>query len=209
MRLDYLSGGGPVPEDSPLYVERNADSDLFQSIQAGELPYVCNARQMGKTSLWGRTQKKISEHDDSSCSVLIDINSFTPGEDYEARQWYYSFIDLLNYELKILNDDGLSHFFSKADQFLPRYSLTIFFQYLRKRSRYQRIIIGIDEIDQVLLFPRDIGIDFFKSIRACYQDNISNNSPMYRIGTILAFKAKSIDIQRFQDLKIAFHPAQI
>ena len=205
MRLDYLSGGGPVPEGRPLYVERSADSDLFKSIQAGQLPYVCNARQMGKTILWFQSQKKLSEQDDSYCSVLIDINSLIPGKDCDARQWYYSFIDLLNYELKInndleiLNDDGLNHFFDRVDKFLPKHSLTIFLQYLRKKSRYQKIVIGIDEIDQVLLFPHDIGIDFFKSIRSCYQENISSNSLQSsetQIGFVLIGVAAPYDLER-------------
>jgi hypothetical protein len=49
----YVSGGTLRP-DAPSYVERQADSDLFQALQHGEFCYALTSRQMGKSSLMAR-----------------------------------------------------------------------------------------------------------------------------------------------------------
>lgn len=47
--------GGTLPQDAPSYVTRSADTDLRDSLLAGEYCYVLNSRQMGKSSLCVRT----------------------------------------------------------------------------------------------------------------------------------------------------------
>jgi len=38
---------GTIPPDSPSYLERQADKDLFAALRAGEYCFVLNSRQMG------------------------------------------------------------------------------------------------------------------------------------------------------------------
>ena len=50
----YFTDGTLSPE-ALSYVERQADHDLYTSLLAGEICYVLNSRQMGKSSLCVRT----------------------------------------------------------------------------------------------------------------------------------------------------------
>ena len=55
--------GGSLGENAPSYVVRQADSDLYHSLKAGEFCYIFNSRQMGKTSLIVRTMNKLQAED--------------------------------------------------------------------------------------------------------------------------------------------------
>ena len=51
--------GGTVRPDSPGYIERKADSKLFEALRSGEYCYVLDSRQKGKSSLMARCQLEI------------------------------------------------------------------------------------------------------------------------------------------------------
>ena len=161
--------GGTVAIESPTYVTRQADQDLYGALQAGEFCYVLNCRQMGKSSLRARTMQRLQAEGVACAAIDISV------ADAEREEWYSGIISTLAYELKLTDFD--------VDDWWEQHHLLPLAQRFGKfleavlRSLPQKIVIFIDEIDSMLSlqFNRD---DFFATIRECY--NRRADQPIYR-----------------------------
>ena len=86
----YVTGGTMSP-DSPSYIARRADDELFEALEAGEFSYVLTSRQMGKSSLMVRTARRL----ENACfrTAVLDLPRI--GSNVTVEQWYLGLATVL------------------------------------------------------------------------------------------------------------------
>ncbi|MDJ0733460.1 MAG: AAA-like domain-containing protein [Nostocaceae cyanobacterium] len=172
MLKKYYQVGGTLNPDVPSYIERQADTDLYQGIKNGQFCYVFNSRQMGKSSLQVRVSQKLRK--EGFRCVYISLEGFgTKGVTIE--QWYFSFIQNVADKCG-LDTQGLSSWWREQKLQSPVDRFRDFIERKLLTEVTENIVIFIDEIDTVLSldFSTD---DFFALIRYCY--NQRTNNPKY------------------------------
>src|SRR5256714_5024791 len=94
-QASFYVTGGTLRQDAPSYVERQADKDLYDSLQRGEFCYVLTSRQMGKSSLMIRTAARLSEQ--GVKVAVLDLTAF--GANLTADQWYEGLLGVVGLRL--------------------------------------------------------------------------------------------------------------
>src|SRR5438477_7418505 len=87
--------GGTLQRDTPSYVERQADTDLFTALRQGEFCYVLTSRQMGKSSLMVRTAARLREEG----IAVANFELTALGQNLTAEQWYEGLLGNIGQEL--------------------------------------------------------------------------------------------------------------
>ncbi len=160
----FYTTGGTLSQDSPSYVERQADRALIEGLVRGEYCYILTSRQMGKSSLMIRTASRLREGEDSVVAVL-DLAAV--GQNLNPEQWYDGMLLRLGRQLGL--EDEFDDFWLDNPRLGPvqRFFEALYQVVLVKSER--RLIIFVDELDTVRSLPFSSD-EFFAAIRQCFNE---------------------------------------
>jgi len=167
----FFITGGTMGQDTPSYVERRADTELYEGLRQGEFCYVLTARQMGKSSLMVRTARRLRE--DGFSVVTLDLT--VVGQNLTLEQWYYGLLNLVGRQLGLRAE--LRAFWVEHPELgsLQRFMLALEQVVLAALDRPPEglerpaagLVVFVDEIDSVRSLPFSTD-ELFAAIRQYY-----------------------------------------
>jgi WD40 repeat protein len=166
--FNYYQPGGSLVYQHPSYVVRQADTDLYRELLNGNLCYVFNSRQMGKSSLRVQIMKQLNQQGVKCAAIdLSPVNNHvTPSE------WYNGFISSLLGRFSLSKKVDFSTWRRQHEFLPPNQQLIQLIDDVILKEFSGKIVIFIDEIDSILRM--DFKDDFFALIRYFHNQIIDN-----------------------------------
>jgi LysM repeat protein/tetratricopeptide (TPR) repeat protein len=180
----YFVDGGTLRAETPSYVKRPADDELFNSLLNREYCYILTPRQMGKSSLMIRTSQRLKE--ENIKTAIVDIQGI--GTD-KIKEWYASLLSQIRRGLRLKVD---------IDEWMKQKSIVgygqLFVDFVQDVVLAEisvPVVIFLDEVDWMIKI--DFRDDFFASIRSIY--NARAQYPEFeRISFVLLGVASPADL---------------
>jgi len=169
MATNFYCVGGSVPLDAPSYIKREADDLFYNYLKNGQYCYVLNSRQMGKSSLWVQTQKRLKE-DNIDCAT-IDLSGL--GKNISEDIWYRVLFEQLVKRFNLSIREKEQTWWDERSYKSAINRLDEFVEEILLKEVSRPIVICFDEIDSVLRlkFSTD---DFFAWLRSCHEKRPHN-----------------------------------
>jgi adenylate cyclase len=168
--MNQYQVGGSLSYNHPHYVERQADTDLYQALKDGQFCYVFNARQMGKSSLMVRVLHQLQR--DEVCCGAIDLSRIG-SETLTPEQWYKGFAVELWQAFNLCRTVNLKQWWHERADLSPVQRLGHFIEEVllvnvtSELHPQPKLVVFLDEVDSVRSLDFSLN-DFFGLIRACY-----------------------------------------
>ncbi|WP_102403173.1 AAA-like domain-containing protein [Vibrio sp. 10N.261.55.A7] len=157
--------GGSVANDSSFYLKRQADETLYQHLMEGDVCYVFNSRQMGKSSLLLSVKKRLQEQSVRCC--FIDMSRIG-SVNVTIEQWYAGIISELWRGFELPTGRAMVEWWQGLGELPASQKLSIFLEHeLIEKHPNQSFCLFFDEIDSVLSLPFAAD-DLFTLIRAFF-----------------------------------------
>jgi formylglycine-generating enzyme required for sulfatase activity len=187
---DFFQTSGTLKADSPSYIERSADRELYDCVLAGGYAYVLTPRQMGKSSLMTRTAARLRT--EGVHVAVLDLTGIGgDARSMSADEWYFGLANKMLRELVI--SYPLTAWWQEQVLLPPLNRLMNFFQDVVLNQLEGKIVVFVDEIDTTIKLP--FSDDFFAAIRACFNAR-ANQAVFDRICFVLLGVASPADLIR-------------